>query len=851
MTRVFNFLLRHRFLTAAAVLTVLGLGGWSAFALRKEGFPNVSTNRIRVLIPCSCLAEARSVERHVTAPLELRLRGVPGVGEVRSLSCPGAAHLEVLVDENAGERDFGRVDAAVRAAAACFREEFGEEPSVRRLTSSDLPVLELGLAGPADEVRRVAGRLCPLLERTPGVRDVTVLGLSNGSAGLTAIPLPGCRGPTVRNNGRRGASMFVTKRPEADILETVDLLRGEVERCQLPDEVELAVLSDASRLTRERLRLVGQNALVGFLLVLVLLFLVHDRRTAFWTAMGIPFSLLGVLALLHAGGESLNALTLAGCIIVLGMLVDDAIVVSDAVSRARRDGLSPARAAAAGIGAVWRPVTAATATTVIAFLPLLGMRGLPGKFIWIVPLVAVLALILSLAECFLLLPVHICRGGTARAPGQRLMAGLEAGYRRLLEVALRTRYLLIVGFVASLVLVGFLAARRLKFDPFPQDAAESFTVRLEMPPGTPARRTEQVLRRVEALLMALPPSELAGLSTRVGTEDTWAAAPRGGMEDRAIAFAHLNPLAARERTAAQVIEAVRPSLERIARAEGAAVRIALVRYGPPLGRPFEVRVSGADDPLRENTADRVREFLSGLEGVRDLELCRATSKFVIRRAGFARTTRISGNLNKKLLSPEELMARVRGKFDCEGPAPISFAGQPVENTRVFGRLHLAAALALVGIYLVMALAFASPAKPLIVMAAVPFGAGGIAICLLVHGQPFSAFAGTALIGLFGVVVNDSIVMVHRIRSAVRDGARAPAALAAAAASRLRPVLLTTATTVLGVLPAAYALGGYDPFVSPMCLSLAWGLAFGTLVTLLLVPALYAVGLDLRRLTRPS
>jgi multidrug efflux pump subunit AcrB len=847
MSRFFGLLLRFRLATAAVVAAVIAAGTWSAFALRKEGFPNVSTNRILVQVPCSEYVHAWSVERHVTTPLELRLKRISGVGEVRSISCPGTAQLDVRIDEDADEREFKRIYADVERALGSSRDEDSEQPSLRRLTSSDLPVFELALSGPHAEISGVINRLRPRLERVAGVRDVVVLGLAGRSAGPVRVPFPGFAAPLVRNNGRAGASIFVTKRPESDILETVDGLKAAISGLQLPDDVELVVMRDGSRLTRERLRLVGQNAAIGFLLVLVLLFLVHDPRTAFWTAMGVPFALLGVLAVLRAGGESLNALTLAGCIIVLGMLVDDAIVVADAVARSRAAGLAPAQAAAAGLRSVWRPVLAATVTTVIAFLPLLGMGGLPGKFIWIVPLVAVLALTLSLGECFLLLPVHVCRARVGKAPGRKLMALLESAYARALRFALGARYILTLAFIGALVLAGHLAARSLRWDPFPQDAAESFTVRLEMPAASSAARTAQVLSRMEELILRLPEDELAGLSTRVGTDSNWPATTVGGAPERAVAFVYLTPLACRSRTAARIVEGLRGSAERIARDAGAQVRTALIRYGPPLGRPFEVRVSSDADGRREKTADRVREFLTSLAGVRDLELRRAVSGAVIRRTGFARATRISGNLDKKVLSPEALMYAVRAKFECGGNPRISFAGQPVENTKVFGSLHISAMIALAGIYLVMAVTFLSPAKPLIVMASVPFGALGILVCLLVHGQPFSAFAGTALIGLFGVVVNDSIVMVHRIGAAARGGRLERGELVSAATSRLRPVLLTTATTVLGVLPAAYALGGYDPFVSPMCLSLAWGLVFGTLVTLLLVPALYAIGQDIRRL----
>lgn len=158
------------------------------------------------------------------------------------------------------------------------------------------------------------------------------------------------------------------------------------------------------------MQLVTGNAIAGFILVFIILFFTFDMKTSFWTAFGIPFSLFGVYIILYNMGITLNALTLGGFIVVIGMLVDDAIVVAEEISTYKEEGMSSFEAAKKAVEHVWKPVLASSTTTMIAFSPLVSLGGLPGKFVWVLPLIVILALSVSLFDAYFLLPSHLSHG---------------------------------------------------------------------------------------------------------------------------------------------------------------------------------------------------------------------------------------------------------------------------------------------------------------------------------------------------------------------------------------------------------------------------------------------------------
>ncbi|MFW7380619.1 MAG: efflux RND transporter permease subunit [Oligoflexus sp.] len=737
----------------------------------------------------------------------------------------------------------------------------------------------------------------------------------------------------VHNNGQPGASIIVTKKPQADIIKTIDELKEKITALNLPDDIQIHYLNDQSQFTRNRLKLLGSNALFGLILVLFLLFWIMGAKTALWVGFGIPFSLLLALALTALFGLTLNAIALGGFVLILGMLVDDTIVIADQISRFRESGMSGSEAALAGVKAVWQPVFASMITTVIAFLPIAYLGGLPGKFVWAIPVVVALTLFASLLEGYFFLPSHLAHVKAKKSQKSGVVPLLENGYRKSLKVTLKFRYLVVLGFIIVFGIAVYLANQALHKDPFPQDAAEGLTVKLTLPHDANLESTEKAASTIEEILMRLPAEEVIGFSTRLGTQSVSQATDRGSHSNRAIIFVYLSPFAERQRTAVQIGDELREQMTS-AIPPDSSIAIDLMRIGPPVGKAFEVRIKSNDNDNRKIVTEEIKSFLNGVEGVTDVvddqirgkdevnvmidydllartgltvsdvittlriaydglivtdlatidgridfrlqlnQLARADMSYIERlpilnqrgklinlrelvtlverpaageilHVNQERTTTVSGGVNRNLITPEQVVRLIQENFAHENRANIDFAGEPIENEKIFKDLRSAMILAIFGTYFVITLILNSLAKPAIVMTAVPFGAIGVILALFFHKMPLSMFAMISLIGLTGIIVNASIIMVYAIDSSDHSSIREK--IIDGAVSRLRPILLSVLTTVSGLFPTAYGIGGYDPFISPMCLAMGYGLLFGTMILLLLVPCFYAIGDDLSQL----
>ncbi len=1012
MHRITEFFLKHSMLVNVLVVAVIGLGIKSLLEIKKEGFPEISLNRviIQTVYPG---AAASDVERNVTLRIEEALEEVEGIKEVLSVSDESISRIEVHADDSASAVEFKKLYDDVDSALSSIDDlpsDIENKPSISEFTSSDIPIMEIALTGEFSVLKPFADRLGNQIRKLPGVGGVTVVGLPDeefqvlvdparaaasrvdlrmiynalsrrnveGSGGTLNSPkgekkvvfqdkyakatdaaetlilsntdgfgvrlsdvaeirkAPEDMGLIVRSNGKRGAALSVRKTGSSDLLKTVDSINKLLSATELPDGAGMKVILDQSRLTRDRLSLLAGNAVIGFLLVAAVLFLIFNFKTALWTAFGIPFSLLGMFIFLKITGMSLNLISLGGFIIIIGMLVDDAIVVSEEFNSNRESGLSPHESAVMAVKRMWLPVAASCLTTIVAFSPIFAVGGFPGKFIWAIPLMVIVGLSISLIESYVILPVHLTHGRhRASSSKHSYVVKLEAVYKRALSRAIRLRFP-VLGAALLLLFASFIVLGKVvKKDPFPQDAAEGFSVTLTLPPGSSAARTERATAEIESLILGLGENELVGLSTRIGTHSLLSATERGTQNNLAAIFVYLTPYSKRDRTADELITHVTAGMKALEPLRKSDFKVELTRLGPPMGKPFEIRVISNDDALRRKRVEEITSFLSQVPGVYDIEddelegknelalnidhatlartgltsqdvitalrlafdgmkatdittlegttefrvmlndKARANTRFLetlpiansrgnlinlsmftalsekpsfagIRHIDGDRATTVSGSAVLKTISPVEVMNIVRGKFPSDDKARIDYSGQPVETEKIMAGLSSAAIAALLGIFLLMALILNSFKRPLVIMSAIPFLAVGFAFVLVTHGIPASMMTGVAMVGLMGVIVNNSIVMVHTIRgeagSIITENA-----IINGAVQRLRPVLLTTITTVLGVLPTGYGIGGSDPFLSHMSLAMAYGLLFGTLITLFAVPILLRIGLDIGKI----
>ncbi|MEM7310687.1 MAG: efflux RND transporter permease subunit [Planctomycetota bacterium] len=308
-------------------------------------------------------------------------------------------------------------------------------------------------------------------------------------------------------NGRPAAFVLVSAVGDQDVLSIERDVLTFFESLALPEGVELAVWDNGADVLRSRIELLLRNGLMGLVLVFGVLVLFTDLRLAFWTTMGIPISFLGAFLFLVAFGGSVNMISLFAFILVLGIVVDDAIVVGENIYAKREQGLPPARAALEGLREVVSPVTVGVLTTILAFAPLYFTEGFFGDILWVVPVVVVGVLVLSLIESFLILPAHLS-GGSSRPPRgslaavQRGLGGALAWlvrrvYEPVLGVALRQRYATVAVAVATLaVAAGLVAGGHVRFTLFPEIDGEKISARVTMAGGTSAQETERVLQHL-------------------------------------------------------------------------------------------------------------------------------------------------------------------------------------------------------------------------------------------------------------------------------------------------------------------------------------------------------------------
>ena len=749
----------------------------------------------------------------------------------------------------------------------------------------------------------------------------------------------------THTNARPGVSLVISKQADADVIAAADRVRTLVEETPLPSGVSATVVRDESYWTRNRLELIVANGLVGAVLIAATLYIFLSPMVALWVLVGIPVVFLGVLLIFPMVDLSVNVVTLTGLVVVLGMVVDDAVVVAERIVAQRQGGRSSVEAATAGAYEMARPVFASAVTTMLAFMPLWAIGGMAGKMIRTMPSVVCLALAISLLESFFVLPGHMATSDSSvPPPKRRFVVRLEQRYRRLLEWVVTHRAWVLGLFGVSLLFVFVWVAPRLAVTLFPQDDAEAIFVKVSLPLGTPIERTEAVVTSIEEQMGVLMGADLAAVTARIGHQETSQMGmerDRGAAENEGVIKAIFRR-EKRERTPVQWMGLLEADLLVPADAE---LLFESAQVGPPVGLPVTVHVAGNEDGQRRGTALEVANWLRSVEGVvnvdiderpgtpqvdlnldyerlallglspqdvaltlqaafhgvvasehRDLDETtefrvlldpvergsltallalpvrtdsgelvrlrdvvrpvetRSVSRIYHRQGVRAATVTANfadGSKHTALSMAERIDAELLPRFAGRPGLELYQGGEAVESRKTTADVGVVAILVVVGILLVIAIMLGSFLEAFFVVAIIPFAFAAVMLVFFLHQRPLTLFALMGTVGLAGVVVNSSIVMVdaiHRRVSRLRAADRGLHVdeMLDAVVTRLRPILVTTLTTLGGVLPMAYGIGGYDVVVAPMSLALGWGLGLSTLVTLVLVPVLYSVSVDLRR-----
>lgn len=743
----------------------------------------------------------------------------------------------------------------------------------------------------------------------------------------------------VRMNGNDVIHFSILKKENADIIKSVKAIKAKIIDIEkgLPKEIKIVTAADMSRYVKASFDVVRNNGIIGFILVFIILALFLNFRVAFWVAIGIPVSLLGVIFLLPFFNVTLDVITLASMILVLGIIVDDAIVISERIYQRWEMGEPPLQAAANGVRDVFWPVVTTVISTLLAFLPMFLIPGDMGKFIFVIPLTVSLALTISMVEGIIALPSHVATG-IKKKPSQKqnveskLYLRIKNIFYKILLPILRFRYFILTIFFAVFIGTIFLAFNKMKIDLFPSKGAEEFAIYLETPQGTSLKQTSQKAKEVETLISELSTSEIMSYTTTIGE-------PGSGSSSKNKISIHidLTPFSKRLRNANQIAEEMRQKCKTL---EGfKQIYVDVTESGPNADKPISLQIIGNNDSLRIMLAQKVTEFLGEQKGVFNVknhdkekieEIVVAIRREQLPRFGLTevevyqhmrhafhgeivakkqegddlieyrvklpksyqcnpkkllytkvmnsnqrqiplrkvvtykyskntilfphyngiRSIFVEASIDNNKANGLEITNLISEQFDISRDYPgigMITEGAAKKTKESTNNLMRTFVFAFIGIYILLVLLFDSLVQPLLVLIAVPFGVVGVILVFLGHGEPLSFMGALGTIGLSGVAVNDSLVLVDHLNSLIRNNPKKSLweLIAKGTSDRLRAIILTTITTVGGILPLAYGIGGADPMNAPMALSLGWGLLFATPLTLLLVPCLYGIYMDFK------
>ncbi|MEW5756238.1 MAG: efflux RND transporter permease subunit [Pseudomonadota bacterium] len=600
--------------------------------------------------------------RRIARTVEQDLERIPGIDAVVAM---GLHDPEFLVEFSPQAlRDHGVTPVALaETVGSYFRDtsagtvQVGEEDWLVRLVGTD----------PAPDY--IAG--LPVVGAQGEVPVGNVAQVSRGRSTPEIL---------ARYNGKPAVMLAVSKKGRTNTLELVERIKQYLERqnpvAQLSG-VEVVLMDDQTTQTREALGIMQSNAVLGLLLVTLVTWAFLGSRIAFFVGIGIPFTLAATFWLLSATGQTINVSVLLGLVIVLGMLVDDAVVVVEAIYYRLQRGMDALRAAAEALREVFTPVTASVATTVAAFLPLMLLPGIVGDFMFIIPFVVTSALLISLAEAFWMLPVHIAAARVSfdkpsRIHKYRVAAThwLQIKYARLLIAVLRRPKASLAGAGLILLLaVAVVAAGGVRVQFFAFDPIRLFYINVEMPPGATLEDTMQTMQRMEAKVReGVRAGEVRGIASYAGqmfTETEPLFGDRYGQ-----VFVSLHPKTAALRGVDEMIADLRETV--LATPGPTRIYFQRMSGGPPTTKPIKVKVRGDDFAQLRAATDDLIAFLRTIPEVRDItdddspgkqELRLKLDSDAIERAG---------------LHPAVVSRTLRLLFDGEVVASMQLQGEKVE-----------------------------------------------------------------------------------------------------------------------------------------------------------------------------
>jgi len=745
-------------------------------------------------------------------------------------------------------------------------------------------------------------------------------------------------------NGEHTVLVQIQSGPQMDIVKMSEAVNKYLEEAQerMPLGITLTLWDDQAEMYNGRIKSIGSNFFTGLILVFLTLLLFLRPAIAIWVAIGIATAFAGGLALLPINGVSFNIISTFAFLLVIAVIVDDAIIVGEAIHARTEEGETGVSAAINGASMVQKPVIFAVLTTMIFFAPWMFLSGGTSEFTRAISLVVILALSFSLIESLLILPAHLShlKPVNPNNPLTRLQTKLadslvwvaEHVYQPALKFSLRRRYLTSAIFLGTMILsIGLLTNGLVKTAFFPQGESDQIAITVDLPQGTPYTRTQQVLKQIQIAEAELVEEINSSTEGKGELIENWYTRSR---DNQVLALVKLVPPETRTLTVKETADRLRELIGEVPDAETISVEYENGNNGPPLQYVLNSKDLDSLNAAGQDLMDRLRSFEGVYNVINDTESSADEVQFELKpgaealgitsadvsaqvRRGFfgeevqrlprdgedvrvyvryPRADResldflgqirirtedgrelplaavadlrfekgISQILRRErqralIISAEVVPERVKEirdalkdeffeGFDARHPGVTrGNIGASQEEALFIQELMVFGLIAVLGAYFLIAIAFRSYFEPLLILlAAMPFCFTGAMIGHLMMGLTFSGFSYLGISAAAGVAVNDNLVLidyVHRLREKGMDGA---SAIIEAGTRRFRPIVLTSLTTFVGLLPLMMEKSLQAQWLVPIGSALAFGVLFALFVTLFFVPALYGIGADIRR-----
>lgn len=753
-------------------------------------------------------------------------------------------------------------------------------------------------------------------------------------------------------NGEESVSIFLYKKGSGNIISIVDNVKAYLAEFQrsVPG-VELSLRNDGSIDVKNGINALGKSALIGILLVFTALFFFLGWRNALLASFGIPLSILIAFVVIPYFDITLNNLTIFGFIIVVGMVVDNSIVVLENIHRYREEGFCHRDSIIMGVDQVIWPVFSSTLTTLAAFMPLLLLEGVMGQFLGVFPIVVSLALFGSWLQSMVVLPNNVFQFARKEHRKEdrstRMIQPLISRYQKGVKWALKHRQITIWGtFVLLLISFGVLGSGAIQFEFFPTTLSQTIRLQVQTPIGSTLDETKVIVEQVEEYIRTMPQKDdVVYVVANVGA--------MGGETQRNFATnaAQINidlvDIKEMKFTHEEIQNGLRAFCEDLPGLY--SYRFSQGRSGPPVGNDVDIRIKGASLERLAFISDIIKGYLREIPGVTDIDDSYDAGKKEVRIlpyhnrlaihgltvAQIASTIRTastgskvgqyrgdgveeyplilkmqdiytqdienlkdlkirtrSGDLialrelaefeiassisriehrdgdrvlqvtasvssyeqdgKSKRRTPAEVQSILTGsRFGADGGLLANFSsrfpgysyefgGVQEEQRKSYASLARLFVLALLLIYTILASQFRSYVQPIVVMMTIPFAFIGVIFGLLVTGLPFSLNTLISVVALAGVVVNNAIILIDFINQEREKGVDRWHAIINSGSVRLRPIILTTTTTVAGMLPLVFSSDPSSQAWRPLAVSFTFGLLFASLLTLFIIPVIYSI-----------